>query len=550
MKYYNIHLINTKTDITVDENTTLSNISKLCQKDMRSKILSAKVDGNIKSLDYKITSDSNIEFFDITSNDGFRIYQRSTMFIMLAAVNEVMGPDTVVWAEHTINKNYFCCIYDKLITDKELSEIKNKMQELVDEAYRIDRLTVSVEDGIKIYKKFGLINRINAFKYLKKSEITLYKLNNFYDYLYGPIVPDTSYIKTFDIEKCENGFLLKFENPNKPGEINNSIQYPKLMQVFNEHNQWSRILNVDTVSSLNDSITKGTFKDNIWVAEALHEKKIAEIADMISKQKKPIVMIAGPSSSGKTTFSKRLSIQLRVMGIKPFVISLDDYYKNRSEIPLEPDGSQNFERLSTIDVERFNNDMLKLLKGETVETPLFDFFTGSRKAKTKSITLAPDNILIIEGIHGINEKLSYAIPTDKKFKIYISALTQLNLDEHNRISTADTRLIRRIVRDNHFRGFPARQTIEMWSKVIAGEEENIYPYQEQADIMFNSALIYEMCVLKSYAEPLLFEIERGEATYSEAKRLLNLLNCFLSVDPQYVPQNSLIREFVGGSCFC
>jgi phosphoribulokinase/uridine kinase len=549
MKYYNINIINFKENITVDENITLFDLSKNYNKFMCGKILCAKVNGSIQSLNYKIVSDCNVEFFDITSSIGFRTYQRSCLFIMLAAANEVLQDGEVVWAEHTVNQNYYCCLYDKDISQSDILKIKNKMIELVNSDYIIDRISVSIDDGIRIFKKYNLENRINAFKYLSKSNITLYKLNNYYDYLYGPIVPSTSYIKVFDIEKCSDGFLLRFEDPANIGNLNTKSIYPKLMNVFEEHNRWSRILNIDTVYSLNNSIVKNQFQQNILVAEALHEKKIAEIADKIKKSNKKIVLIAGPSSSGKTTFSKRLSIQLRVVGLTPKVISLDDYYKDRSDIPFELDGEKNFEKLSAIDVEKFNLDMNRLLEGKSADTPLFDFMTGKRKTETKTLVLNSNDVLVIEGIHGINEDLSYTIPSESKFKIFICALTQLNIDEHNRISTSDTRLIRRIVRDNLYRNTSARETLNMWPKVIEGEEENIYPYQEQADVMFNSSLIYELCILKVYAEPLLYDIEKGDVYYSEAKRLINLLNCFIGIDSQYIPSNSLIREFIGGSCF-
>lgn len=549
MKYYNINILNTKETISVDENTILADIGKKFKKTLGNTILSAKVNGIVKTLDYKIKSDCDVELFDITSSIGFSTYQRSCLFIMFAAFSEVMGNETVVWSEHTMSKNFFCCIYDREITEEEIKLVKDKMTEIVSSDYRIEKLTVSIDDGVKLFRKYGLDNRIKSLKYLKQSEITIYKLNDYYDYLYGAIVPETSYINIFDLEKCENGFLLKFEDSANPGNLNNSVFYPKLMQIFREHNQWSKILKIDTVSALNDSIARGKLKNNILVAEALHEKKISEIADMIYRQNKNVVMIAGPSSSGKTTFSKRLSVQLRVLGLSPQIISLDDYYKNREDIPLEPDGSKNFENLSTIDVEKFNSDVTKLLNGESVETPLYNFHTGFRKSETKKLKLKSNDVLVVEGIHGINENLSYSIPKEYKFKIFISALTQLNLDEHNRISTADTRLIRRIVRDHLFRGFSARDTLEMWHKVLAGEEENIYPYQEQADIMFNSSLVYELSLLKSFAEPLLYDIDKRDGQYAEAKRLLNILNSFLAIDSYLIPQNSLMREFIGGSCF-
>ncbi|MGN1319208.1 MAG: nucleoside kinase [Lachnospirales bacterium] len=549
MKYYNVVIANNKEEIVVDENTTVYELSKNFRNILKGKILNAKINGELKSLDCKINKDCTIEFFDITSRTGYRTYQRSCFFMMLAAANEVLGNNTVIWAEHTVNDNYFCCCYERDITEKDLLDIKNKMEEMVDESYRIEKISVSIDDSVRIFKKYGLNSRINSLKFLNRSEISLYKLNDFYDYLYGPMVPDTSYIKVFDIKKCANGFVLQFESSEKIGQINDKPVHPKLMQIFREHNDWSRILNIDTVYALNNSIVNNTFKENIWVAEALHEKKIAEIADMIHKNQKRIVMIAGPSSSGKTTFSKRLSIQLRALGLNPSVISLDDYYKNRADILLEEDGSPNFEKLSAIDVEKFNVDMTDLLAGKAVGTPLYDFHTGKRKAETKVITLGKDDVLVIEGIHGINEALSYSIPKEDKFKIYICALTQLNIDEHNRISTSDLRLIRRIVRDNLFRGFSVKNTMSMWPKVLAGEEENIYPFQEEADVMFNSSLIYELSILKSHCEPLLYEIEKGDSLYSEARRLLSILSCFIPVDSTLIPTNSLIREFIGGSCF-
>lgn len=547
MRFYTINIVNTGEDISVDENTYLVDIARKIK--LNSKILCAKVNGRLKSLDYRPSGDCSVEFFDISSVYGFRTYQRSCLFMMLAAFNEVFGSDCVVWAEHSIRDNYYCRIYDREPTQEELDAVVDKMRAYSEDGDRIERILVSLEDSAQIFKKYNLTNRLNAIKYSHSDNIVLHKLNNFYEYIHGPLVPETSYIKIFDIQKYGEGFILKFQDPQNVGFLNDKPIYTKLMNVFTESNDWLRILNVDSVYELNQSISKNNFKQNILVSEALHERKIAEIVDKIKQNNKKIVMIAGPSSSGKTTFSKRVAVQMRVVGMNPYIISLDDYYKNREDIPFEADGTRNFERLSTIDVERFNSDMNKLIDGEKVETPLYDFLTGERKAETKAIQLGENDVLIIEGIHGINEKLSYNIPSKDKFKIYICALTQINVDEHNRISTSDTRLIRRIVRDNLYRGTSARQTLEMWDKVLNGEEENIYPYQEEADAMFNSSLIYELSVLKIYAEPLLYDIERGEATYSEARRLLNLLHCFLGVDSQNIPANSIIREFIGGSCF-
>ena len=331
--------------------------------------------------------------------------------------------------------------------------------------------------------------------------------------------------------------------------LNDVKKYPKLTTVFNEYEEWSRILRVSALPSLNKLICSGKTKDIIFTAEALHEKKIAEIADKINKQNKKIVLIAGPSSSGKTTFAKRLAIQLIATGKIPQVISLDDYYKNRDDVPEDSNGRKNFENLSSLDIEQFNKDMLNLLKYQPVDTPLYDMATGLRKVESKKIQLEDNSILIVEGIHGINEQLTIDIPKEDKFKIYISALTQLNIDEHNRIATTDNRLIRRLVRDHYFRGFDLRTTINMWPDVLAGERENIFPYQEQADAIFNSALVYELSVLKLMVEPLLFNIDRTDSTYLEARRLLNLLNSFIAIPETDVPSNSILREFIGHSCF-
>jgi uridine kinase len=363
------------------------------------------------------------------------------------------------------------------------------------------------------------------------------------------MVPNTSYLKVFKLMPFNDGFILQFEAPERVGQLNEAKVYPKWAQVFDEYSKWSRIIGVETVGSLNESVCRGESRDIIWTAEGLHEKKIADIADKIANKGRRLVMIAGPSSSGKTTFAKRLCIQLKVAGLKPYSISLDDYYRNRDDIEPEPDGTRNFERLEALDVKLFNEDLQNLLEGKTVQLPTFNFLTGRREYKGNHISLGEGEVLVIEGIHGINEKLTPTIDRSDKFKVYISALTQLNLDEHNRISTTDTRMIRRIVRDNQFRGFDAKSTIDIWPTVLTGEEMNIFPYQEEADAMFNSALVYELSVLKSFVEPALFGIDKNEREYSEAKRLLNFLNNFITISPSDIPTNSIMREFIGGSCF-
>lgn len=548
MESYKVHIINNDTYTEADNHTTLMELSKEYCADGR-RILLAKVNNLERDLNYIIEEDCTVEFLDIRSDFGLRTYQRSCAFIMLAAVSKILGRDKAVWVEHTINNNFFCHISGVEITKELLKSIRKEMRNIVNQNYNIEKLNVPVSEAVELFDKYGLEHRKKALKYVKSVNVTVYKMNNYYDYLYGTMVPQTGYINTFDLHIHKDGFVLQFESRTEPGVINEYKAYPKLTQIFAEYTNWSRILEVDSAGALNDLICAGKLKEIILISEALQEKKIANIADEIFNKGKRIVLIAGPSSSGKTTFSNRLGIQLKVLGLSPQIISLDDYYKNRASIPIGEDGRQDFECLESLQVERFNDDILRLLEGEAVETPLYDFITGDAKPKGKLIKMEQDSILIIEGIHGINENLTHRIPAETKFKVYISALTQLNIDEHSRISTTDTRLLRRIVRDNSFRGFSARNTIDMWHKVLDGENKNIFPYQEQADAMFNSALVYELGVLKTYAEPLLFSIDSSESVYTEAKRLLNFLNSFLNIPAVNIPPNSLIREFIGGSCF-
>ena len=545
----NIHIINNKTDISVKKGTTLLEISKIYNNDMHKRLLLAKLDNVERGLNYEVKNDCVVEFLDITSSFGFLVYQRSATFIMMAAIAKVLGDDAVTWVEHSLNYNLYCNIENVSITDNLLNEINTEMRNIINAKLPIEKMVVSVNEGIKLLNTKKLIHRKKSLNFVKSSNITIYKLGDYYDYFYGIMVPDASYIEIFALHKHGDGFMLQFEDKSNPNNLSQYKAYPKLTGVFKEYKNWIKILGVHTVGSLNESICNGNIKDLVLLSEALHEKNIAKIADKIYSEGKKIVLIAGPSSSGKTTFSNRLSIQLKVLGLKPSIISLDDYYKNRNEIAVDENGQQDFENIDSLDVERFNNDLLNLINGDTVETALFDFVTGMRKSKGKLIKLEDKGILVIEGIHGINEELTHKIPKDEKFKIYISPLTQLNIDEHNRISTVDTRLLRRIVRDHYFRGFGARVTIDMWNKVLNGERKNIFPYQEEADVMFNSALIYELGILKIYAEPLLFSIDNTENGYTEAKRLLNFLNSFIAIPPESVPMNSLLREFIGGSCF-
>ncbi len=376
------------------------------------------------------------------------------------------------------------------------------------------------------------------------------KINDFYDYMYGPMVPSTGYLKVFGlVYKKDNGFVVRFALRNDSSKLNEVIHYEKLMNIFEESSNWAKILGVESAKYLNNAICEGKIRDIVCLSEALHEKKLAQISDMITNSNKRVILIAGPSSSGKTTFAKRLCIQLRVNGIKPHIISLDNYYLDREFTPVDEFGKPDYECLESIDVRQINENINVLLKGETVQIPEYNFYKGQREYKGNFIKLDEKDVLVIEGIHGLNEKLTKQVSKESKFKIYISALTQLNINPHNRITTTDTRLIRRIVRDSQFRGFDAVNTIDIWDSVLRGERKYIFPYQEEADIMFNSALVYELAILKPYIEPLLFKIDKSQTEYIEAKRLIKFLNSFLSINDKYIPQNSIIREFIGGSCF-
>lgn len=536
--------------IEVEENSTLLELSEKVKDKYKNPILLAVCGNELTELCTSIDRDCEVEFLDITNPNGYRAYQRSVAFLAIYAIKKLFGAKTKVLVEHSINKNFYCEIPEMKITDELLNSVKAEMKKAVEENVNIQKNVVKTESGREIFSKLGMDETAAALKFVRLSNIYLYNIDDFYDYFYGHMISSVGKLEKFDIVKYAEGFLIQFPDRYEPEKLNEVKDLPKISQVFRESSRWARILGVDTVGALNNAICNGNIKDVILISEALHEKKIANIADMITEQRKNIVLIAGPSSSGKTTFANRICTQLRVNGLKPYVISLDDYYLDREHSPIGEDGNPDFEVLEAIDVKQFNEDLTKLLAGETVQMPTFDFKQGKRVYKGNFIKLGVDEVLVIEGIHGLNEKLTASISRDKKFKIYISALTQLNINAHNRIPTTDTRLIRRIVRDHNFRGFDALSTFDIWPTVVKGERKNIFPFQEEADAMFNSALIYEMGILKQFAEPLLFDIDRNLPEYIEAKRLIKFLDSFLNVNcTELIPPNSIIREFIGGSCY-
>jgi uridine kinase len=452
---------------------------------------------------------------------------------------------------YSIGNGYYCEIegLEDGINEDLLYSVKRRMKELIWDNLPIKKVSISTDEARKRFENQGMEDKVRLFQYRRVSSCNIYSIEDYEDYHYGYMVPSTGYIKCFDLVLYRAGFVMMMPTREDPEHLTPFEPRKKLFRVLKESEDWGKMLKVDTVGALNDVIAGGGINDLMLVQEALQEKKIAEIADQVEREMKKLVLIAGPSSSGKTTFSHRLSIQLRAHGLNPHPIALDDYFVNRSQTPRDEEGNYDFECLGAIDLKQFNEDMTRLLNGETVELPRFNFHTGEREYKGDYLTLNDGDVLVIEGIHGLNPEVTKQLPDDSKFKIYISSLTSLNIDQHNRIPTTDGRLIRRIVRDARTRGNSARDTIAMWNSVRRGEERNIFPYQEEADVMFNSALFFELAVIKSYAEPLLFAIPHDVPEYQEAKRLLKFLDYFLGVSSEAVPTNSILREFIGGSCF-
>ncbi len=536
-----------------NEGISYTEIAKDFQDQYDSPIVLVLKNGKLTELFKKVTSDCKIEFLTTKTSPGIEAYRRSATLIMLKAFYDVVGNKNInkISVQYSLSKGYYCTLNSKVKLNQELlDKVKIRMNEIVAENAQINKRTIGTTSAIDLFNRHRMYDKEKLFKYRRASKVNIYSLKGFEDYFYGYMVPNTGYVKYFDLFLYDEGFVLQLPTKENPNVVPEFKPQKNLFNVLKESEKWSETLKIDTVGALNEQISQGNIKDIILVAEALQEKKIAEIATMIAESKdKKFIMIAGPSSSGKTSFSHRLSIQLKANGLNPHPIGVDDYFVNRDITPRDENGNYNFEVLEALDVEQFNKDMLELLDGKTVKMPTYNFITGKREYKGNTLTLGKDDILVIEGIHGLNDKLSYALPKNSKFKIYISALTQLNIDEHNRIPTTDGRLIRRMVRDARTRGISAEETIARWQSVRNGEESYIFPFQEEADVMFNSALIYELSVLKQFAEPLLFGIPSTSPEYVEAKRLLKFLDYFLGVNTEDIPNNSLVREFVGGSCF-
>lgn len=531
--------------------TTLLDISKKFSGAYKSPIVAAKVNREIKDLQAEINSDCDVEFIELTTEPGMKVYQRSLTFVMITAVNKLF-PGSEVTVEHAISKGLYCELYlGRDLTEKDIAALQRCMSELIKCNMPIIRKVVARTEAIELFASNGQMEKVKLLKQLDRDQVSIYNCDKAWDYLYGTMVPSTGYLRQFELRLYAPGFILRFPDKENISAIPPFTEQPKLAQIFREAEKWGEILNCGYVATLNEYIHKETINDIIRVAEALHEKKTAQIADFIAEHKAvKVALIAGPSSSGKTTFAQRLKIQLRVNGLRPIPISLDDYFVDRAHTPQDENGEYDFEAIEAIDLDLFNEHLTRILSGQKVQLPSFNFLTGQREYNGQSIQMTDsDQMLIIEGIHGLNERLTHSVHRENKIKIYISALTQLSIDNHNRIPTTDARLLRRIVRDSQFRGHDALRTLQLWPAVRRGEERNIFPFQEEADIMFNSALIYELAVLKKYAEPLLKKIGPDQPEFSEAKRLLNFLEYFHSIEDKEIPYNSILREFIGNSCF-
>ena len=531
------------------QGTAFEEIARQYQPGFKDMIALVAENRKIRELHKKVERDCSLSFLTIRDDIGHKTYVRTGLMILVKAINDVLGKEKVgrVKIEFAIGQGYYCkVIMEEKLTREHVSAIGKRMAELVEKDLPITKKSYPKDQAIELFRSHKLFNKEKLFRYRRSSSVNVYCLDGYYDYM----LPSTGYLKYFDVLHYEDGIMLLLPGSEDPTKLNYFAPMEKLFHTLTTSSRWGEMMGIESVGDLNNSIRDGLLGDMILVQEALQERRIGEIArEIVDRGNVKFVLIAGPSSSGKTTFSHRLAIQLRTYGLIPHPIALDDYFINRVDTPKDADGNYDFECLEAIDIKKFNEDMNLLLAGEAVELPQYNFKLGKREYHGNIKKLGSEDVLVIEGIHGLNPVTTASMPDESKFKIYISALTSLNVDDHNRIPTTDGRLLRRIVRDARTRGNSAKRTIAMWPSVRRGEEKYIFPFQESADEMFNSALIYELAVLKQYVEPLLFGIEEGEPEYYEAKRLLKFLEYFQGIDSQNVPANSICREFIGGSCF-
>lgn len=538
--------------VEIQDGMTYLELAAQYQKNYPHDIVLVLENGKMRELFRKVRKGSEVTFLTTGHPDGFKAYKRSATLLMLKAIYDVAGMEAVsgIKVHFSVSAGYYVTSKNAVPDEAFLQKVQARMEELVKLQLPIEKKTIPVDEAIEHFTRHGMLDKARLFRFRRSSTVNVYLLDGFEDYFYGYMVPNTSYLRYFKLIPYDEGYVLEFPSPKEPETFKPFAPERKVFLSLKNSTRWSEVLEVATVGALNEQIASGNVGNIILAQEAIMEKEIGNIAAQIASQHdKKLIMIAGPSSSGKTTFSHRLSIQLLAHGLRPHPIAVDNYFVERENTPKDEDGNYNFECLGAMDIEMFNDHMRALLQGEEVSMPTFNFLTGKKEYKGNTLKLGADDVLVIEGIHCLNDALSYSLPKENKFKIYLSALTQLNIDEHNRIATTDGRLIRRMVRDARTRGTSARRTISMWPSVRRGEDENIFPYQKEADVVFNSALIYELSVLKQYAEPLLFGIRPEEPEYLEAKRLLKFLNYFQGIDSVMIPGNSILREFIGGSLF-
>lgn len=538
-------------DIDIKSGITLEQLVREYQQELPYTIIAAKVNNKIEALTYRLEKPSKVELLDMRNQAANLIYQYSLSLIYLKAINDILGK-VQVEIENSLNKGLFTRIRTiKPITKEAVRKIEKRMHEIVEEDIPFVRHLVDKDIAFDQLISDAQREKIRMLqKAVDVKKVKFYSLEDTADFFYGMMVPSTRYIEHFELRKYKAGVLLRFPHQSTPDRMPDYVDEKKLYEAFAEETRWANLTEITYVNDLNDKIASEEYKELIQLSEALHEKKIAEIANLISKENKRIILIAGPSSSGKTTFARRLCIQLKVNGMKPLYLGTDDYYHERNETPIDEYGEKNFEDLEAIDINLFNNQLNDLLQGKIVDLPEFDFFQGTKVFGKRLTKIHSNQPIVIEGIHGLNKQLTAHLPDEEKFKIYISPFTQLNIDEHNRIPTTDARMLRRMVRDSQFRGYSAKKTIEFWPKVRTGEDKNIFPFSNEADVLFNSTHIYELAVLKKYAEPLLLEIKPEEPEYSEAIRMLKFISFFdIIEDDSIIVNNSIIREFIGGSIF-
>ncbi len=512
-------------------------------------IIAITFNNEYKRLDYKIVEDGTLDLVDISSKGGMKIYARTLIFIMAKAFDKIY-PEAKLRVNYQLSDAMFCTLDNLEVTDEIIKNVQKEMQNIIQKNLPIINKALTRKEAEELYKKEDSSKGRLQLNLEENEIINMYYCEDYYNYIYGDIAINTGITKVFELVRYDKGFLLRYPNNENPFILEEYKETKKLHWALSEYNDIHRILDVDTVYKLNNIIEKGNIKKLIMLEEALHEKKIAGIADKIAQNKNiKMVLIAGPSSSGKTTFAQKLGLQLRINGLKPVTISVDNYFVERPDTPRDENGEYDFENINAIDLELFNRDLTDLLNGKTINCPEFDFLVGTKRYKGKKMQLKPDEILVIEGIHCLNDELTSQISKNNKYKIYISDLTVLNLDRLNRISTTDTRLIRRIVRDFQFRSYSAIHTLDTWTKVIRGERINIFPYQEEADSIFNTSLIYELAALKELAVPLLQEIQPNQRQYAESRRLIDILKYFKPIDKSIIPPSSLLKEFLGGGYF-